>query len=303
MTTTTPELNVEPGADTGAGFPLASVQRWMQAVLTHPDSIGAALREESAHAALPLTADDVEQLIAPSTRLTGGQRLAVYYRSYFARLLECLEGQFKVLRHALGDELFRDFALEYLRAYPSRSYTLGELGAYFAAFLAETRPDRDAPPAERETWPDFMIDLARLERAAFTLFDAPGHEGQLPLAPTVADADLRLAPCFALLRFRYPVNAYYQAVYHGAAPGLPPAQPSFLAITRVEYQLGMFELTPLQYGFLYTLRQSQLVEEALAQLAAQPGLDAIQAQALWQSWREPWLATGFFTPKTLEQTA
>jgi hypothetical protein len=52
------------------------------------------------------------------TRLSAAQRLAIYQRGYFARLLQCLEGQYKALCHALGKELFDDFSKEYLRKYP-----------------------------------------------------------------------------------------------------------------------------------------------------------------------------------------
>jgi hypothetical protein len=279
-----------------SAFTLAQVQHWMQTVLTDSAGLGAAMRGEGARAVLPLEPAGIEQLIAPSSRMSGGQRLAVYHRGYFARLLDCMAGQFRVLKHALGEELFEDFAREYLAVYPSETYTLGELGARFPQFLDETRPDQDAPPEERETWPDFMIDLARLERAAFVLFDGPGTENRLADLSATPDSALQLAPCFALLSFRFPVNSYYQAVYQGGNPPLPPAQTSFLAITRVNFQLAMFELNPLQYQFLSWLQQGRTVPEALQHLAAQPEpeLEEATAQALWQLWREKWVAGGFF---------
>lgn len=279
-----------------SAFTLAQVQHWMQTVLTDSAGLGAAMRGPAAQAVLPLPPAGIEQLIAPSSRMGGGQRLAVYQRGYFARLLECMAGQFRVLKQALGEELFDDFAREYLAVYPSQTYTLGELGARFPQFLEETRPDQDAPPAEREAWPDFIIDLARLERAAFELFDAPGSENQPPPDwPTVPDAALRLAPCFDLLSFRYPVNGYYQAVYRGETPPLPPAQPSFLAIARVNFQLGMFELPPLQFQFLQQLQHGRTVQEALAILATQLEMGQQPAEVLWQIWRAKWVAWGFFT--------
>nr|WP_262904573.1 DNA-binding domain-containing protein [Hymenobacter lucidus] len=267
----------------------------MQTVLTDSAGLGAAMRGAAAQAVLPLQPADIEQLIAPSSRMSGGQRLAVYQRGYFARLLECMAGQFRVLKQALGEELFEDFAREYLAVYPSETYTLGELGARFAQFLAETRPDLDAPPEEREAWPDFMIDLARLERAAFVVFDAPGSEQQPAVDwSAVADAALRLAPGCELLRFRYPVNGYYQAVYRGENPPLPPAQLNFLAITRVNFQLVMFELQPLQFQFLQQLQQGRTVQEAVAMLATQLEMGQVPAEVLWRIWRAKWLPRGFF---------
>ncbi|TGE22269.1 DUF2063 domain-containing protein [Hymenobacter aquaticus] len=278
-----------------SAFSLQQVQHWMQTVLTDSAGLGAAMRGPAAQTVLPLLPQDVEQLIAPSSRMSGGQRLAVYQRGYFARLLECMAGQFQVLRQALGPELFEDFAREYLSVYPSQTYTLGELGARFPQFLAETRPDRDAPPAERDSWPDFMIDLARLERAAFVAFDAPGAENQPAPKLTTADTALRLAPCVTLLAFQFPVNQYYQAVYQGLEPPLPPAWPSYVVITRRHYQLGLFDVKPLQFRFLQWLQQGRSIEEALTLLATQPDIDHATAAMLWQIWRAKWLEWGFFT--------
>jgi hypothetical protein len=261
---------------------LSSIQRWMQAAITQPEGLGAG------------PPDALDQFIAPSSRLSARQRLGLYYRGYFARLLDCFSGQFKVLRHALGADLFLDFAREYLQQHPSQSYTLAELGTRFPDFLATTRPDRDLPPAEREAWPDFMIDLARLEHAAFTAFDGPGAEAGGLATPATPDHALRLAPSLALMHFQFPVNSYYQAVYRGDDPSLPPTQPSYLAITRVNYQLGMFDLKPVQYQLLAQLQQGQSLPEALHGLASQPGLTPASAVGLWQEWRHKWLEAGFF---------
>jgi hypothetical protein len=81
-----------------------------------------------------------------------------------------------VLAGALGNELFDQFAMAYLQAYPSTSYTLSQLGANFARHLEETRPDRDELAHGEVSWPDFLIDVARLEWAIGEVFDGPGVE-------------------------------------------------------------------------------------------------------------------------------
>lgn len=73
------------------------------------------------------------------------------------------------LEYALGEELFRAFADEYLHRYPSESYNLANLGDRFATYLAETRPDRDEEV--KEEWPDFMIELATFENAINKIFE------------------------------------------------------------------------------------------------------------------------------------
>src|SRR5262249_18618827 len=153
--------------------------------------------------------------------------------------------QFPALCHALGRDLFRDFARQYLQNCPSQSYTLYALGARFADYLEQTRPDRDAADEEREGWIDFIVDLARYEYSLFTMFDAPGNEGKTWAKAETDDDRLVLQPCFALHRFRYPVAGYYHQIRHCNAADLPPRQTSYLAIARKDYQLHTFPITQI----------------------------------------------------------
>src|SRR5262249_2850896 len=103
------------------GESLGALQAFMEGCILKPDPVG--------------QADAIRAFIAPSAALSPHERLAIYQKGYFSRLLQCMEGQFKALRHTLGNPLFADFVAEYLRAYPSRSTTLSELGARFPAYL------------------------------------------------------------------------------------------------------------------------------------------------------------------------
>ena len=95
----------------------------------------------------------------------------------FARLLECLREEFPVLKHALTEEVFDTFAVGYLQHYPSRSYTLFDLGKNFPQYLADTSPSDDMEDGPLASWPDFLIDLATLEWTFNEVFDGPGAEG------------------------------------------------------------------------------------------------------------------------------
>ena len=173
---------------------LEQLQAWMQAMLVHS---GCPTAETLLH-------------IEPSPTLSPPERLAIYQRGYYARLIQCLEGQYKALCHALGKELFDDFAREYLLQCPSGSPTLAVLGEQFSAYLESTRPDKDLET--KELWVDFMVDLARFEWDLYRSFDAPGNEGKPYAAPDSEDSKLRLQPCFFLHRYRFPVSAYYEGV-------------------------------------------------------------------------------------------
>lgn len=277
---------------TPANFPLRTLQQWMQTVLVNPITF------DDGHPAELLPEEyqeGIEKIIAPSSRLTSRQRLAIYQRGYLARLRDCMAGQFKGLQHALGEQLFTAFADEYLQKYPSASYTLADLGSRFAMFLEETRPDKDLPENEREDWPDFMIELAQLEYLLVQAFDATSEEGITYAQADAPDANLRLIPHLHLLSLRFPTAYYLQAVHRNEAPPLPYPQPTFAALTRKDYQLGLFHLNPSQYQLLHFIQNNtgtipQLIEAFITHYSI-PKQEFLE---VWPTWRNNWVESGFF---------
>ncbi len=262
--------------------PLAELQAWMHGALVHPGS------------ADPAEADEI---LLSSPRLTGAERLAIYQRSYYARILACMREQFPALCHALGEGLFTDFAREYLEACPPDSYTLYDLGRRFPDHLEGSRPDHAEPAEQREGWIDFMVDLARFERRLFELFDAPGHEGRPFATHDTPDHLLRLQPCFALGDYRFPVARYYHDVSRRADPPAPPRRRSPVAMVRTDFRTHTYPVSPPQHAFLATLLDGWAVAAALAAVAAGTGMPLGDVQASWSDphgTRRRWIAAGFF---------
>lgn len=262
---------------------LAQVQQFMQAALLGPGAAAATPHE---------LAQQVNTHIAPSARLRPAQQLAIYQRGYYARLLQCMQGQYKALCHALGTELFNDFAREYLREHPSRSPTLAVLGENFPAWLHRNRPDAQAQDKER--WIDLMVDLADFEWTLYSLFDAPGAE---ETGDALQGANLRLQPCVRLRHYRYPVSLYYQQVAGGEAPELPGEQECWFALVRTNYRTGIFSLRPVQHHLLTMLQDDGdriSLQEALEQTARAFGMDLAELDKGWAAWVSAWEGAGFF---------
>jgi hypothetical protein len=263
--------------------PLGDVQRWMLDALVHP---GGAARGE------------IDRHVLPGPRLGAAAHLAIYQRSYILRLTGCLAEQFPALCHALGEDLFHDFARDYLRARPSESYTLHDLGRRFPAWLEASRPDADRSDAEREGWIDFMVDLARYERELFRLFDAPGHEGEPWPGVETPDEALVLQPCFALGEYRYPVAWYYHEVRARRDPAFPQARESHVAIARRDYVTSTFPIRPLHFQFLSALERDGSVPAALAAVAASAQRPLAEVTRSWVTVvRRAWIEAGFFVAR------
>lgn len=217
---------------------LSGLQAWMHAAILAPDG----------------PAGDAAGVLTASSRLTARERLAIYWRGYRLRLLECMRGLHPGLVHLLGRDAFDGFALDFLDAHPPRAYTLFRLDEEFAAHLAETRPD------DAEHWPDMIIDLARFERAVTEATEAPGTEAPASGAPEGAGAGPhgprpRAVPCLRLLRLAWPAHAYLAAVQRGEDPALPAPRPVRLAVCRRDYELVVRELGPRPFAALSALAE------------------------------------------------
>jgi hypothetical protein len=291
----------------GGSRSLDVVQRWFQAVVTHPEGVEGGVESEEAQRLIRLNRGELEAVIGRSRNLTAAERLGIYANAYYARLLECLAAYFPRLEKTLGEEVFAGFAFEYLQHYPSKSYTLDRLGESFTRFLDETRPEPEGDETPGEVgWPDFLIDLATLEWNINRVFDGPGVEGQSLLtaealrsfpAERFAEARLIPVPCLHLLAFRFPVNTYYTAarrVAEGEEAPIPDPAPEHLALSRRDFVVRRYPLTSAQHALLEKILAGAPVGEAIAAAAEASGLDDDALAAELQSWFRLWVAEGFF---------
>jgi hypothetical protein len=203
-----------------------------------------------------------------------------------------MQTQFSALAYALGPRLFELFADQYLDLNPSESYTLNTLGEKFPAFLELTRPD--AGMEQKETWPDFMIELAAFEYNLSLVFDEHAVENNTVPTDDTPDELLRLAPVFCLFHHRFPVCTYYLEFSQGKEPELPFPEESYCAVVRRDYKLGLFIIKGAQYYFLAGMQQGKSVKEAKNDLIKTFKFEKEEMERVWPAWRKNFIASGFF---------
>ena len=152
-------------------------------------------------------------------------------------------------------------------------------------------------------WPEFMIDLARLERAVNEVFDGPGAEGK-PLLDgaslqTISTerwsaARLECVPCLRLLILRYPLNDYFTAIRRGGRPPLPGPQGSYMAVTRRNYRVLRYPLELSQFELLQAMLEGATVAQAIERAAAVSALGDADLAVQIREWFRFWTAEGFF---------
>ena len=79
------------------------------------------------------------------TRLTSFERLEIYNRQYWFRVIAAVSEDFPALAAVLGREKFDRLVLAYLKENPSTSFSLRNLGARLPAWLASYPEFAPAP--------------------------------------------------------------------------------------------------------------------------------------------------------------
>ena len=244
------------------------------------------------------------EFIKPNDRLTSFDRLEIYNRMYWFRIIDCFYDDCPGLRAALGERKFSRLAVAYLTKHPSRSFTLRNLCSRLEEFIrAEPRWTAPRPALARE--------IARFEWAQTVAFDEAS-------CPVVTPADfarakparlrLGLQPYLTLLALEHPVDSYVIAVKkrdtlraeasnattsarHAARlhPVSPPRRErTWVAVHRVDNQLYYKRLDAPAFRILTALRDGQTLHRAVA--AAGRGVTPEQVQA----WFALWVQLGWF---------
>jgi hypothetical protein len=273
-------------------FDLEQLQRWMQSVVVHPGTTGEALADPQAAQVVP--PELLAQVILPSRTLQPAERLAIYQGMYPLRMEEALATDYPALKHFLGDSAFFDLVQGYVRAHPSRSFTLNPLGRHLPEHLLEV------PGIPRRA---FAHDLARLERAMTDAFDAePGavlsEEEIAAVAPDAWEgARLKTVTSFHLLAFRYPVAAWLDSLRDEGADGHhrhPPTrrQDTYAAVYRREYAVYRLDLSRSAHGLLEELAAGRTLGESVA-ATLNRGRPRPDPDQLFR-WFRQWVAAGVF---------
>jgi len=257
------------------------------------------------------TADIAATFIKPNDRLTSFDRIEIYNRQYWFRLIDCMYEDYPGLYAILGQRKFNRLVRAYLEQYPSRSFTLRNLGDRLEQFITE-QPNLVAPHRQ------LAQEMAAFEWAQVVAFDGP----ELP-AMTVDDllgqkpTKLRLAvqPYVTLLELHYPLDDFTIALKRqttalrseasnavdaprdedAMSPRLKPPrrQHVFVAVHRSENDIYFKRLQPQEYILLANLRNGATLAKA-CDLAVRGADATIDWSTRIQQWFQLWTEMGWF---------
>ncbi len=259
------------------------------------------------------TAEVAVRFIKPNDRLSSFERLEIYNRVYWFRVLDCLYDDYPGLRAIVGEKKFMELAQAYLAKYPSVSFTLRNLGQRLEKFLRE-EPHWIAPHT------DLALDMTRFEWAQVVAFDdaaRPAITADDILDTPPAKLRLDLQPYLSLLELNYAVDKFFLAVQKGdsdvlrneasntfeAMPEtkrrkktlrLPRREHIHVAVHRYDNALFYKRLEPEAFAILQALRRGVTVQKACAGAVARSKRKKINWPERIKAWFNDWSSLGWF---------
>ena len=271
---------------------LATLERWMQAVVMHPEGAAAGVRSKPAKSLVGEAASNLPGVVLPSKQLTSVERLEIYAHMYYARLIEVMEGEYPTTRQLLGSHPFAAACRQFVARNPSRTRTLNSLSAKFPDFLA-----RSLPKSNRN---GLAIDVARIERAMEDVFDAPRAEPMTAAQFAALGADpsgravLKVTPALRMLQLRYPANDFMTALRRGEKPRIPRPKATAVIVFRRGYQVFRRDQEPEQWKLLASLAAGKPLAAAVRASVRGGGASAERVAKRLGRWFEEWSAAHLF---------
>ncbi len=251
--------------------------------------------------------------IKPNDRLSSFERLEIYNRVYWFRILDCLYDDYPGLRAIVGEKKFMKLATAYLAKYPSASFTLRNLGQRLEKFLRE-EPKWIAPNEE------LALDMARFEWAQVVAFDdaaRPKLTTDDVLDTPPSKLRLGLQPYLSLLELHFAVDKFFLAIKKREgdvlrdeasntfesmpqAPirkrhlRLPRRERVHLVVHRYDNMLYYKRLEPEAFAILQGFKKGKTVEKACVAALAKSTRTGVDWGRQIQEWFHDWSALGWF---------
>ena len=302
---------------------------------TEPMTLAELQRQMAASVMMPLTPDEdmrthapdgrpmaevVAAFIAPNSRLTPFERLEIYNRQYWYRVLDALAEDFPALRAVVGSRAFKQLSIDYLTAHPSCSFSLRNLGSKLVEWLAAHpqyagRRQRLALDVVRIEWA-FIEAFDNAERTPLTLDQIATLDGRSPLG---------LQPHLQLLALDYAADDLVLALHKQQKRGTseagvkhedsleqdqgpePPAKlprlrrrPTWVAAHRLENAVYYRRLEREEFLTLADLRAGQPLGEALEAGFRDSRQPESRRPALVRAWFGHWAELGWICAPELD---
>jgi hypothetical protein len=246
--------------------------------------------------------------VKPNDRLSSLERLEIYNRQYWFRVIDSMYEDFAGLCAVVGQRSFDRLARAYVSQCPSQTFTLRNLGSQMEDWLRRN-------PGYAGQKLAMALDMARLEWAHIEAYDgeaatALGPEDLIELGPGLR---IGLQPYIRLLQLQYPVDDLRIRVNavseeHGAASNAVlkskergvvrqfsrlKSERIFLAVHRLDFSVYYRRLTVEEFRLLEALRDGLSIGAAVEASLEDSPLPLDEFRAKLETWFRTWAELGW----------
>jgi Putative DNA-binding domain len=287
---------------------LLELQRTMARAVMQPLTASEHM-QRTAPDGLPMRAY-AARFIKPNDRLSSFERLEIYNRQYWFRLLSSMAEDFPGLRSILGGRRFDAMCNAYLVDCPSSSFTLRNLGSRLESWLRKH-------PKWAGDKQDLALDMVRLEWADIEAFDSKAEPtlGPNDLAAAAGpNLRLHLQPYLQLLALRYPVddlllavrkddedttfasNAFQERRKRSRVHAVAKLKRAsiFLAVHRIDFSVYFRRIEAEEFAILTALCRGLTLGKAIDTAFRKSSLPPAERAASVREWFQNWAALGWF---------
>jgi hypothetical protein len=291
---------------------LAELQREMAAAVMQPLTAGSDMRTVATDGRDMSSV--AASFIAPNSKLSSFERLEIYNRQYWFRVLGALAEDFHALRAVVGARAFEALSIAYLTAHPSRSFTLRNLGSKLTDWLT-------ANPQFTGRRHRLALDVTRIEWVFIEAFD---NAERTPLtieeiATLDAGSRLALQPHLILIVLNYPADDLVLGLHKRdkrqtseagvkhedtdndpvKLPKLRP-RPTWVAAHRVDNSVYYLRLKREEFLTLAAIRQGISLADAIQSGFVGSSIPEPKRAELVQRWFGAWAELGWICAPDLE---
>jgi Putative DNA-binding domain len=246
--------------------------------------------------------------VKPNDRLTSLERLEIYNRQYWFRVIDSMYEDFAGLCAVIGQRSFDKLAKAYVSECPSQTFTLRNLGSQIEDWLRRN-------PGYAGSKLAIALDMARLEWAHIEAYDgeaatALGPEDLIELGPGLR---LGLQPYIGLLELQYPVddlrisvnavsedhgttsNAVLKRKERGVVRKFTRLRPEriFLAVHRLDFSVYYRRITLEEFRLLEAIRQGMSIGAAVEASIEDSSIPLEELRAKLETWFRTWAELGW----------
>jgi hypothetical protein len=195
-----------------------------------------------------------DRFINKSARLKADERLDIYMGDYWPRVLESLAEDFPILYSLWGEGTFDTYMKDYLKQFPSTSFTLFHLGKNLPTYLNETYKQDNK---------ELVMDIVSLEWAGMHAYMAQDGDTfdssklDTDQASKLSSTSLDFHPSVTLLHMDHPI------LFLEKGDDFPSKEKQFGIVYREGTSVKEKELNTVQFQLLSSLKSKASLVDTL----------------------------------------